>query len=83
VTYVFPTVSAASARSGAVVGVLERALGWLRNDQPAKPAKKPAKKPKLPKVKPVKASGTASLQTAAKVAGLPASCKALVQYLPQ
>jgi hypothetical protein len=83
VTYVFPTVPAAAARSGGASGMLATALDWLTGDQPAERAKKPAKKPKLPKVKPVTASGTASLQTAAKPAGLPASCKALVQYLPQ
>ncbi|MEI6689490.1 MAG: hypothetical protein WCN97_09070 [Thermoleophilia bacterium] len=81
VTYVFPT--AASARSGGISGMLATALDWLTGDQPADRAAKPAKKPKLVKVKPVKATGTASLQTAAKPAGLPASCKALVQYLPQ
>jgi hypothetical protein len=83
VTYVFPTVSAAASRSGGVVGMLATALGWITGDQPAERAKKPAKKPKPIKVKPVKASGTASLQTAAKATGLPASCKALVKYLPQ
>jgi len=83
VTYVFPTVSAASARSGGVVGMLATALGWLTGDQPSQRVKKPAKKPKPVKVRPVKASGTASLQTAARAAGLPATCQALVQYLPQ
>ena len=83
VTYVFPKVPAAAARSGGVAGVLARALGWITGDQPAERAKKPSKKPKPVKAKPVKASGTASLQTAAKPTGLPAACKALVQYLPQ
>ena len=83
VTYVWPTPASVAARSGAVAGVLATALGWITGDQPAERASKPAKKPKWPKVRPVKGSGTASLQTAAKPAGLPASCKALVQYLPQ
>jgi hypothetical protein len=83
VTYVFPTVPAAAARSGGASGMLAAALDWLTGDQPTERAKKPAKKPKPIKVRPVKASGTASLQTAAKPAGLPATCQALVQYLPQ
>ena len=83
VTYVFPTVSAAASRSGGVAGMLATALGWITGDQPTDRAKKPSKKPKPIKVKPVKASGTASLQTAARAAGLPATCQALVQYLPQ
>ena len=84
VTYVFPTPAAAAAsRSGGVSGMLATALGWIAGDQPSERAKKPGKKPKQVKVRPVKASGTASLQTAAKATGLPASCKALVQYLPQ
>ena len=83
VTYVFPTPAAAAAsRSGGESGMLARALGWITGNQPAERAKKPTKKPKPIKVKPVTASGTASLQTAAKSTGLPASCKALVQYLP-
>ena len=83
VTYVWPTPASVAARSGGVAGVLATALGWITGDQPTERAKKPSKKPKWPKVRPVKGSGTASLQTAAKAAGLPASCKALVQYLPQ
>jgi len=84
VTYVFPAVpTAAGARSGGVSGVLATALGWLTGDQPSQRVKKPAKKPKPVKVRPVKASGTASLQTTARAAGLPATCQALVQYLPQ
>ena len=83
VTYVFPAVPAAASRSSGVAGMLATALGWITGDQPADRAKKPAKKPKPVKAKPVKASGTASLQTAAKATGLPASCKAIVKYLPQ
>lgn len=83
VMYVFPPVSSAAKRSGGVTGLLATALGWITGDQPADRAAKPAKKPKPVKVKAVKASGTASLQTAAKATGLPASCRALVQYLPQ
>jgi len=83
VTYVWPTPASVAARSGGVLGMLATALGWVTGDQPAVRASKPAKKPKLPKVRPVKGSGTASLQTAAKPAGLPAACKALVQYLPE
>jgi hypothetical protein len=83
VTYVWPTPASVAARSGGALGMLATALGWVAGDQPADRAKKPAKKPKLPKVRPVKGSGTASLQTAARPTGLPASCKALVKYLPQ
>ncbi|MEI6689489.1 MAG: hypothetical protein WCN97_09065 [Thermoleophilia bacterium] len=83
VTYVWPTPASVAARSGGALGMLATALGWVAGDQPAERASKPAKKPKLPKVRPVKGSGTASLQTAARAAGLPATCQALVQYLPQ
>jgi hypothetical protein len=83
VTYVWPTPASVAARSGGVLGMLATALGWVTGEQPTDRAKKPAKKPKLPKVRPVKGSGTASLQTAAKATGLPASCQALVKYLPQ
>ena len=83
VTYVFPKVPAAASRSGGVTGMLATALGWITGDQPTDRAKKPSKKPKWPKVRPVKGSGTANLQTAAKATALPAACKALVQYLPQ
>jgi len=72
-----------AARSGGVTGMLATALGWITGDQPTERVKKPTKKPKLPKVRPVKGSGKANLQTAARPKALPAACKALVRYLPE
>ena len=59
-------------------------IGYVFPKPPKKPTKKPSNKPKpkLAKLKPVKAAGTATLQTAAKATALPSACQALVQYLP-
>jgi len=83
VTYVWPTPASVAARSGGVSGMLATALGWITGDQPTERVKKPTKKPKLPKVRPVKGSGKANLQTAARPKALPTACKALVRYLPE
>ena len=66
--------------AGVVTG---KPMGYVFPKPPKKPTKKPSNKSKPVKVKPVKAAGTATLQTSAKATALPSACQALVQYLPQ
>jgi len=66
--------------AGVVTG---KPMGYVFPKSPKKPTKKPSNKSKPVKVKPVKAAGTATLQTSAKATALPSACQALVQYLPQ
>jgi len=78
---------AARRLAGFVTG---KPIGYVFPKSTKKPGKQPTKKPtkkpgktKLTKAKPVKARGTANLQTAARPKALPAACKALVRYLPR
>ena len=74
---------AARTLAGTVTG---KPIGYVFPTSTKKPHRKPSKRPgkrKPAKAKPVRAGGKARLQTAAKANGLPASCQALVRYLPQ
>ena len=79
------TLAGGSGAAGTLAGVVTgKPIGYVFPKPPKKPTKKPSNKPKPKpaKLKPVKAAGTATLQTAAKATALPSACQALVQYLP-